>query len=342
MHYVGLDVHSRQSSLEMLDEQGKTVKRLTVRGPWPKLIEAVAALPQRPLAVAYEASCGYGYLHERLGRIADRVAVGHPGQMRLIFKSKRKHDRVDAGKIAKLLYLDMVPQVHVPAMNVRQWRRLIEFRQKLLQRRVMIKNQLRAILRSLAIVTPKGLTPNGLWSGKGQRWLAELELADAEALERDLLLEEMSDLNEKIKRVEKELAKIAQKHPAVTVLRSIPGVGIRTAEAFVAYVDDVWRFARTIQIGTYFGLVPCQDASASVNRLGHITREGPATVRKLLCEAAWQALRRSPTVRGWFERISGNDAGGRKIALVAVARKLAVVMGAMLRSGEVWREDPDA
>ena len=335
MHYVGLDVHARQSSLEMLDDDGKTVKRMTIKGPWSKVIEAVEQLPQRPLAIAYEASCGYGYLHDRLTPVAQRVAVGHPGQMRLIFKSKRKHDRVDAGKIAKLLYLDMVPQVHVPGVNVRQWRRLIEFRQKLLQRRVMIKNQLRAILRGEAIPAPKGL-----WSRKGQSWLSTLQLNDALGLERDLLCEELADLQQKITRVEKELKKIAERHPAaVTLLRTIPGVGVRTAEAFVAYVDDVGRFARSLQLGTYFGLVPCQDCSANVNRLGHITREGPPTVRKLLCEAAWQAVRRSPTIRGWFERISApRHAEGRKIAIVAVARKLAIVMGAMLRSGEAWNE----
>src|SRR5262249_181384 len=126
-------------------------------------------------------------------------------------------------------------------------------------------------------------------------------------------------------------------HPAVMLLQTIPGVGPRTAEAFVAYVDDIHRFGRTSQLGVYFGLVPCQDASANTNRLGHITAEGPATGRKLLCESAWQAIRHSPKSRSWFDRIGGADPDRRKIAIVAVARKLSVVMGAMLRSGEVWR-----
>jgi transposase len=119
---------------------------------------------------------------------------------------------------------------------------------------------------------------------------------------------------------------------------TIPGVGIRTAEAVAAYVDDVRRFARGRQVGSYFGLVPCQDASAGVNRLGHITREGPAAVRWLLCEAAWQAARRSPTVKAIFERVARGDPGRRKLAVVATARRLAVVMAAMLRTGEAWRE----
>jgi transposase len=350
MYYVGLDVHARQSSLQMLNDRGQTVKRQTIRGGWDKVVEAVSALPQRPLSIGYEASCGYGYLHDRLTPLARRVVVGHPGQMRLIFKSKRKNDRFDSEKIAKLLYLDLMPQVHVPGVDVRQWRGLIEFRHKLMARRVAIKNQLKAMLRGLGITLPQGSPLRGsplrgsrsLWTKKGIAWLKELAspspLDDANALCRDLLVQEMSELGQKIKRLEQELAKRADRHPAVRLLMTIPGVGIRTAEAVVAYIDDINRFGKMAQLGTYFGLVPCQDASASVNRLGHITKEGPATVRKLLCEASWQAIRRSPKVRSWFERIVGKDSDRRKIAAVAVARKLVVIMGAMLRSGEAWRE----
>ena len=120
MHYVGLDVHARRSSLCILDPCGKVVKRLEVKGPWPKLLERVAAEVPRPFSVCFEASCGYGYLHERLSALAEHVAVAHPGKLRLIFRSKRKNDRVDAEKQAKLLYLDQVPQVHVPTFADRE------------------------------------------------------------------------------------------------------------------------------------------------------------------------------------------------------------------------------
>jgi transposase len=100
----------------------------------------------------------------------------------------------------------------------------------------------------------------------------------------------------------------------------------------------VRRFARVKQVGCYFGLVPCQDASAGRERLGHITGDGPPTVRKLLCESAWQCVRRSPAMKAYFEQVTRGDAGRRKIALVATAHKLARVMAAMLRGGEAWRE----
>jgi transposase len=336
MHYVGLDVHTRRSSLCVLDGDGKTVRQFEVKGPWPAVLDRVAADVPRPFAVCFEASCGYGYLHGRLSAMAEHVAVAHPGQLRLIFRSKRKNDRVDAAKPAELLYLDAVPRVHVPGTDVRQWRALIEHRQRLLGKRVAAKNQLRALLRSAGVVAQRpGKT---LWSGKGLAWLRAQPLGEAEALVRDLVLDELGELAGKVKRVEEELARRADAHPGVALLRTIPGVGVRTAEAFVAYVDDVRRFRRTRQVGSYLGLVPCQDSSAGKERLGHITGDGPATVRKLLCEAAWQAVRRSPGLRAFFERVSGGAPDRRKLAVVATAHKLARVMAAMLRTGEAWRE----
>jgi transposase len=338
MYYVGLDVHQKRSSLCILDRDGKQVKRLEVKGSWAQVVEAVAAGVPGPFSICYEASCGYGHLYEKLSPLARHVAVAHPGQLRLIYRSKRKNDRVDAAKLAKLLYLDMVPRVHVPRADVRAWRALITYRHRLISKRVAVKNQIRALLRGLGIVdAPAG---KRMWSRKGLAWFKQQELAEADALRRDMSLEELQEVNAKIRRVEKELGRRADAHPGVTLLKTIPGVGVRTAEAVVAHLDDVGRFSRNKQVGSYFGLVPCQDASAGRDRLGHITRDGPPAVRKLLCEAAWQGIRRSPALKSFFERVTRGEADRRKIALVATAHHLARVMAAMLRTGEVWREPP--
>jgi transposase len=336
MYYVGLDVHQKRSSLCILDSGGRQVKRLEVKGSWAQVVEAVAQVPG-PFSICYEASCGYGHLYEKLAPLplARHVAVAHPGQLRLIYKSKRKNDRVDAAKLAKLLYLDLVPQVHVPRADVRAWRALITYRHKLMSKRVAVKNQIRALLRGLGI---QALPAKRLWSKKGLAWLGQRELAESDALRRDMSLEELEEVNAKIRRVEKELDRRADAHPGVALLRTIPGVGVRTAEAVVAHLDDVSRFSRNKQVGSYFGLVPCQDQSAGKDRLGHITRDGPPAVRKLLCEAAWQGIRRSATLKSFFERVTRGEADRRKIALVATAHHLARVMAAMLRTGEVWRE----
>ena len=103
-----------------------------------------------------------------------------------------------------------------------------------------------------------------------------------QALKRDLLVEEIEALSAQIARVQKELKRYSKGNLAVWQLRSISGVGLRTAEAFVAFLDDPHRFANSKRVGSYFGLVPTQDQSGRTNRLGHITREGSASVRHLL------------------------------------------------------------
>jgi transposase len=268
MLYVGLDVHQKRSSMCILNGDGKVVKQELVQGPWPKVMDRLRALGE-PFSVCYEASCGYGHLYDRMSPLAGHVAVAHPGHLRLIFRSKKKHDRVDAAKLAKLLYLGEVPAVHVPGMDVRGWRKLIEFRQRLLARRVASKNRIRSVLRANGVAAPRGL-----WTKKGLAWLEGLELPAAEKLAVQMEVEALGELTGRIKRVERELAKLAAAHPAVTLLMTIPGVGVRTAEAFCAYVDDVRRFARNRQVGSYFGLVPCQDSSAGqwTGRCSPLTR----------------------------------------------------------------------
>ena len=98
------------------------------------MINVLEELSDR-FAVCYEASCGYGHYHELLTPLATRVSVAHPGLLTLIFRSKNKNDRRDAERLAKLLYIDKVPTVHVPAADERAWRELTGFREKLVQKR---------------------------------------------------------------------------------------------------------------------------------------------------------------------------------------------------------------
>jgi transposase len=320
MFHVGLDIHTKRISICALDEKGQVVHRSQVRSI-QDLVRVLTGLPDR-FEVCYEASCGYGHFHDLLRPLATRVLVAHPGQLRLIFRSKHKNDRNDAERLAKLLYLGEVPAVHVPSLEVRTWRELINCRSQVIAKRTRAKNTVRALLRSAGITPPKN---PGLWTKKGLAWLRQLALPTAsQQLRRDLLLEEIEGLMRQVRRVEQELNRQAQQTPAVARLRSIPGVGVRTAEA----------------VGSYFGLVPCQDQSGDKNRLGHITREGAPVVRQLVAEAAWQAQRRSPTVRAYFERAQRDDPQRKKIALVATAHYLVRVMWAMLRRGTEWQENP--
>jgi transposase len=333
MFYVGLDVHSKTIAICVLNSDGKVAERHSVREV-RQMMQVLRRLPR--FAVCFEASCSYGWLHDELVQVAARVVVAHPGQLRLIFRSKRKTDRLDAERLAKLLFLDEVPAVHVPPADVRAWRELINFRRQLIGKRTRAKNGIRALLRGQGQKAP---ARPGLWTRQGLAWLKGLAFAQPQhALQRDLLVSELETLAAQVRRVEQELTRFSRENPRVAQLRSLPGVGLRTAEAMVAFLDDPHRFRRSKEIGAYFGLVPCQDQSAHRNRLGHITQNGSATVRQLLVEATWQAIRRSPRVRAYFERVQRNDRERRKIALVATAHYLARVMWAMLRNGTLWNE----
>jgi transposase len=336
MFFVGLDVHARKIAGCILDADGKRIKEFELAGDVGRLLMELQRL-KGSCRVCYEASCGYGHLFDRLAKLpnVERILVAHPGRLRLIFCSKKKNDRVDARKLATLLYLDQVPEIHVPTLDVRAWRATIEFRGKLVDRQTMVKNELRAVLRTHGIQAPHR---KGLWTRKGLAWLLQLELpTPLVGLQRRCLLDELATCRARLKEVECELNRIGQAHPGVGLLRTIPGVGPRTAEAVMAYIDQPKRFNRSKQVGSYFGLVPCQDQSAGANRLGHITREGPSTVRRLLTEAAWQGVQRSPEIRAYFERIQRQDLRRKKIALVATAHWLLRVMLSMLRTGEEAR-----
>jgi transposase len=299
------------------------------------MMRILEALPDR-FEVCYEASCGYGHYHDLLSPFAARVTVAHPGRLRLIFRSKDKNDRKDAERLAKLLYVGEAPAVHVPAADARTWRELIACRGRVIAKRTRAKNSVRTLLRCAGVVPP---SRPALWTKKGLEWLRRMELPTAsQRLRRDLLLEEVEALTCPADRIEDHLNQHAKHSAAVLRLRSVPVVGVRRAEAVAAFMDDPDRFGDSKAVGRYFGLVPSQDQSGDRNRLGHISREGPAVVRQLVAEASWQALRRSPTVRAYFERVRRDDPQRKKIALVATAHYLVRVMWAMLKHGTTWEE----
>lgn len=335
MWTVGLDAHSRSSVVCALNEDGKVVRERRIAGSLRDVVAECARFTE-PFRVCFEASIGYGTLHDGLAALplCKSVSVAHPGQLRLIFRSKKKNDRVDARKLATLMLLGQVPAVHVPSIDVRGWRLMVEHRRRVVDQRTMAKNSLRSILRTHAIRAPKGL-----WSRKGVAWLRDLVLPTrGSALKRDMLLEDLAHAERQVKRATMALDEVGSRHPGVALLRTIPGVGPRTAEAFLAYVDDPTRFHRSKSIGCYFGLVPCQDQSAGSNKFGHITREGPATVRKLIVEAAWRGICKSPSLKAHFERIKGDDPGRDRIALIATAHHLLRVMLSMLKTRASWEE----
>jgi hypothetical protein len=171
MLYIGLAIRDKRIAICVLGETGQIVRRAQVR-TIDELMRMLEALPDR-FEVRYEASCGYGHYHDLISPIAAQVTEAHPERLRLIFRSKHKNDRKDAERLAKLLYLGEAPAVHVPAAEVRTWRKLITCRGRVIAKRTRAKNSLRTLLRCAGVVPP---SRPALWTKKGLEWRPALRL----------------------------------------------------------------------------------------------------------------------------------------------------------------------
>lgn len=256
-------------------------------------------------------------------------------------KVKKKNDRRDALKAAQLSAVNQIKEVHIPNIEVRQWRAVIAFRQQLVGRRSRIKNHIRDLLLSEGQLLPRGKT---CWTQLGiarlealARPLTEVSMSEFWRGLLDIELRQLKEVQQEITMAEEKLNAIAAADPRIKLLRTIPGVGPRLAEAIVALLDRPERFHKASEVSAYIGMVPKELDSGEMVRRGSITKHGSRLVRSLLVEVAWAGLRYNPWVRETYHRISGGKKSRKKIAIVAVGRRLLVRCWAMLRDGTSWR-----
>jgi transposase len=257
-------------------------------------------------------------------------------------KVKTKNDRRDALKLAQLSARDELELVHVPQIEVRQWRALIAYRHHLVQRRTKIKNHIRDLLLREGQLLPRY---RSAWTQAGLGALAAQAKPLSEVSTAELWRGELAAELAQFKAVQEQLTEVVAKLDAlgaanhnVRLLQTISGVGPRLAEAVVTMFDDPHRFRRAGEVSSYIGMVPKQFDSGETERSGHITRHGNRLVRSLLVEVSWCALRHNAWARDTYQRISGGKKSRKKIAVVAVGRKLLVRCWAMLRDQTEWRE----
>ena len=257
-------------------------------------------------------------------------------------KVKKKNDRADALKAAQLSAVNQLREVHIPNLEVRQWRALIAFRQQLVRRRGKVKNHIRDLLLSEGQILPRGAK---CWTQLGRAHLEGLakdfsELGMNELWRGQLAIElrQLRELQGEIEQIEEKLDAIAKADLRIALLRTIPGVGPRLSEAIVALLDQPERFHKAREVSAYVGMAPKELDSGETVRRGPITKHGSRLVRSLLVEVAWAGMRYNPWVRETFKRISGGKKSRKKIAIVAVGRQLLVRCWAMLRDGTRWRQ----
>lgn len=269
-------------------------------------------------------------------------------------QTRCKTDAKDCERLIKLFRVGELATVYIPTAHERAFRRAIMHRGKLVERRTSAYNGIRAACKRHQVSLPSG---EAAWTKKGLEFIeslvAPVEETDAHITLRDArawlcevadLLAQVRLLNKQIARVEKVIDRELAQRPEVPRIRSAPGYGPVLASVLLAFIGDPRRFSSGKQVASYAGLVPRVYQSGKSERMGRITKAGNVRLRKLLINAAWIAVRNDPWAKQTFERLTGGSRNRtrRKIAIVAVARRLLIRSWAMMRDGTTWRSETPA
>ena len=274
--------------------------------------------------VGMEASGQARWFERLLGELKVDLWIGDAAEIRAKRVRKKKTDREDARHILKLLLKDDFPRIWVPSWENRDVRQLLWHRHRMVQMRTRIMNQLQAVALNEGLQCKKRL-----WRERGRQQLESFQLAPWASRRRRDLLELLDRLNPRIAELTQAVEQEVEKYPAAQRLMTHPGVGALTALAFVLIIGEVERFQCGKQIAAYLGLVPEEDSSGERRRLGHISKQGSGLMRFFLVEAAQVTVRSVPEWRSKFFHLAMRR--GRKIAKVAMARRLAVALYWMWR-----------
>ena len=294
-----------------------------------------------PDLVVIESCSLAGWVHDICTAESYQVLVCNPNQEAWKWKHvKRKTDRDDALKLAKLAALEQLVPVHIPCRQQREYRRLVKYRQVVLGRVNRVQNNIRSIFAQRGMEMMRGQKAWALERydqiAQHRRPLAECSLDDLWRGELDLELSQLEHLRQCQREIHKQLTALARADRRVQLLQTIPGVGRKTAEVVVAYLDDPHRFRNARQVSSYAGMVPRRYQSGEMDRQGRIHKRGPRQLRSALVEAAWLMLRYNPWARSVYDRLTGGQKTRKKKAIVAVARKLLVRCWVMLLRKEPW------
>ena len=252
---------------------------------------------------------------------------------------KRKTDKDDALKLARMASMDELKAVHMPSEAHREFRSLVKYRKTLDCRICKMKCTIRAwfVNHGISIDTGEKAWHTGRERiNSFRKPLAECKPNELWKGELDLELTQFDALTIQLQCVVKKLEELGKNDPRIVRLRTIPGIGPRTAEILVACIDDPHLFENGRQVAAYFGLVPRQFQSGETDRNGRITKRGNPLARTILVECAWASLKYNPWAKGIYDRICGKQKTRKKKAAVALARKIAVLAWAMLRDEKDW------
>jgi len=331
MDHIGIDVHKRESQIYILAEDGEIIERRIRTEPE----RFAAVLGGRPRArILLEASTDSEWVARCLETLGHEVVVADPNfaPMYATRSRKVKTDRRDARALAEACVLGAYRPAHRLSDPQRHVRGRLLVRDAVVRTRTRYISLIRALLRQHGYRVPSGSAESFVRRVQGLPLPGRLLSVVAP------LLALMRPLNRQLAYSDETIEHLAIQDPRVPRLRSVPCVGPVTAAAFLAAIDDAQRFRHAHQLEAYLGLVPREYSSGETQRRGPITKAGHSRTRWLLIQAAVSILRRRPPqaeeLRIWALRIAARR--GKQVAVVALARRLAGILYALLRDGSVF------
>jgi transposase len=328
MDYGAIDLHARYSWIRIVTGDGAVLferRVTTTREAFRGIFEG-----RRRVRMLLESSTESEWVAQTLEACGQEVIVASPTYA-LMYGHRDpqiKTDRRDVAALSEACRLGIYRRAHRVGRVQQERRRELRVREQLVRIRTQLINVLRSQLRQQGQRLPSGTSAT-----VPQRFAA---LAVAEPLRRSLapVIAVLDTIGEQLRAADAALAAAVQQDPVVRRLMTAPGVGAITALTYRAVLDDVTRFADARQVAAYLGLVPREDSSGARQRRGHITKAGPPGVRVLLVQASWciwRQRRGRAALHAWVERLAARR--GRRIAVVALARRLGRILFAMWRDG---------
>jgi transposase len=332
---AGLDLGDKYSHLCLIDSQsGEVIEEGRLRTSPEAFRRRFAS--ERPMRIAIEAGTHSPWASRLLEGLGHEVLVANSRKTRLIYANKRKTDEVDAQNLARLARLD--PKLLYPLKHrseeCQAHLAVIRSRQALVDCRTQLVNHVRGAVKSFGARLPK--CPARSFHKRAKEHIPEALLPALEPI-----LEQIGSLTERIRDYDRRLETICQeRYPETDLLRQVEGIGPLTALAFVLTLEDPHRFERSRSVGAYLGLVPARDQSGDRDPQKHISKEGDEMIRKLLVGSAHYILGpfgSDSDLRRHGEKLASRGGkNSKKRAVVAVARKLSVLLHRLWVNGELY------
>lgn len=331
---IGMDLGDKTSRYCMVDQEGQVLKESSVGTTRQAMTQVFARLGR--CRVALEVGTHSPWVSRLLKSMGHEVIVANARQVKLISASSRKDDRLDAQTLARLARID--PQLLRPIQHRSERAQghlmVIRVRASLVEARTSLVNTARGLAKAIGERLPSCDTDQ-----MGVERMESLSAGVRETLRP--LLEEVESLTEKIQALDKKVEQIARsEYPETALLRQVSGVGALIALTFVLTVEDRERFPKSRDVGCYVGLRPKRSSSGESEPQLRITKEGDLYLRKMLVQAAHCVLGRpgpDTDLKRWGLKLCARGGkNAKKRALVAVARKLAILLHRLWVTGEVY------